>query len=86
MSTEICASGAFICYSAFQLKDGQTYHYPTVFFNTYDDAYNWVSTFEKYQSANGYVGWFGEWFNGVAIGLAFDKVNLSDWDAWKAAN
>jgi hypothetical protein len=86
VSTEIVASGRFILYSAFQLKDGQTYHYPSQFFATFDDSVDFVRTFLSYHSANGYVGWFGEWFNGVFIGLAFDKVNLSEWDNWKSTH
>ena len=77
-----CASGRIITGMQFTLKNGQVFIYPTLFCPDFPTASVIENYFKNFQSANNYVGFFGEWYNFQFRALAFDKVLAADWNDW----
>jgi hypothetical protein len=64
-------------YVACTLKSGQRYAYAffTAPYNTPCEQY--LATFHQYPSANGRVGYFGEWFNYVSRKNVYGKAPIT---------
>lgn len=77
-----CASGLWVAFLATFLIDGDAYVYPMEFFDTADDAEQFIlqgNFFPGYDGASDAVGF---WFNLYAVQFVFDKVRVSDFPDW----
>jgi len=77
-----CASGAVIIFFEWSLSGFIYFYYPTLFCSTDVEAVAFLESYQTFQSANGYVGYFGEWYNAQVRGIAFDKVSPVNWSTW----
>ena len=58
----------------FQLLNGEVFNYAIQLF---DDAYQnnaFALSYVGWKSANGYTGYYGEWYNGLERGMTFKKM------------
>lgn len=82
----VCASGRWVAAIKATLKDGRTFRYSVGFFSTPLDCDFFCWQYSFHVSANGYVGFYGEWYNAIGRGLASDKVPDADWAGWLASH
>jgi hypothetical protein len=77
-----CASGRYILFVSATLKTADDIKYPSQFCDTLEEAYQVTDAYKKFQSANGYVGLKGEWYNAQFRACAFDKIKSVNWPDW----
>jgi hypothetical protein len=58
----------------FRLKDGHLYFYGYGVFQSTQQAGNSLNSYHSFQSANGRVGYLGEWFNSILRGQCNQKI------------
>ena len=74
-------SGASIIFEA-QLKDGSIWVYLRKPGLSQDEAYSLADSYRTFVSANGYVGYVGEWFNYVFRGTLNAKLTPDEWETY----
>jgi hypothetical protein len=80
------ASGTWYSLLGGTLKDGTYFLWPHFASSDIQKVEQFQESYRTFISANGYVGFQGEWFNCYARGLTFDKFSQADQAAWLAAH
>lgn len=81
------ASGRFCADFQFALVHPNTnFDYIVKWFDSYDEGAAWLASYVNFTTADGWTGFYGEWYNYVVRSLAFDKIPDTEMYAWLASH